>query len=67
MMDIFLNLISKEHLVLDVSYSNSKNQYNCDTEGIISTLAGIMGTMQANEVIKSIINSKNDLSGKMIV
>jgi len=44
-----------------------KNQYNCDTEGIISTLAGIMGTMQANEVIKSIINSKNDLSGKMIV
>ena len=44
-----------------------KNQYNCDTEGIISTLAGIMGTMQANEVIKSIINSKSDLSGKMIV
>jgi len=44
-----------------------KNQYNCDTEGIISTLAGIMGTMQANEVIKSIISSKNDLSGKMIV
>lgn len=44
-----------------------KNHYNCDTEGIISTLAGIMGTMQANEVIKSIINSKSDLSGKMIV
>ena len=40
---------------------------NCETEGIISTLAGIIGTMQANEVIKTIINSKNDLAGKMIV
>ena len=40
---------------------------NCDTEGVISTLAGIAGTIQANEVIKAILNIKDDLLGKMIV
>jgi len=40
---------------------------NCDTEGVISTLAGMAGTMQANEVIKTILNVKDDLLGKMIV
>ena len=40
---------------------------NCDSEGIISTLAGIAGTIQANEVIKTIINTKDELLGKMIV
>ena len=39
----------------------------CDTEGVISTLPGIAGTIQANEVIKTILNSKDELSGKMIV
>ena len=40
---------------------------NCDTEGVISTLAGVVGTLQANEVIKTILNVKDDLLGKMIV
>tara|TARA_A100001011_G_C14272557_1_gene827640 strand:- start:1237 stop:1995 length:759 start_codon:yes stop_codon:yes gene_type:complete len=44
-----------------------KNENNCDTDGIVSTLAGVMGTMQANEVIKTILNVKDDLLGKMIV
>ena len=39
----------------------------CDTEGILPTVAGIAGTLQAHEVIKSIIDNKNDLVGKMIV
>jgi|TARA_B100001093_G_C26702682_1_gene959801 adenylyltransferase/sulfurtransferase len=39
----------------------------CDTEGILPTVAGIAGTLQANEVIKSIINKKNELVGKMII
>jgi len=39
----------------------------CDTEGILPTVAGIAGTLQANEVIKSILNKKNELVGKMIV
>ena len=40
---------------------------NCESEGIMSTLAGMAGTLQANEVINTIINPKNDLTGKMIV
>ena len=40
---------------------------NCDTEGIISTLAGMAGTMQANEVIKTILNTKDDLLGKILI
>ena len=39
----------------------------CDTEGILPTVAGIAGTIQANEVVKTILNKKNDLVGKMIV
>ena len=39
----------------------------CDTEGILPTVAGIAGTLQANEVIKSIIDNKNGLIGKMII
>ena len=38
----------------------------CDTEGILPTVAGIAGTLQANEVVKSILNKKNELKGKMI-
>jgi molybdopterin/thiamine biosynthesis adenylyltransferase len=39
----------------------------CDSEGILPTVAGIAGTLQANEVVKSILNHKNELLGKMIV
>ena len=39
----------------------------CDAEGILPTVAGIAGTLQANEVIKSIIDKKNNLVGKMII
>ena len=40
---------------------------NCQTEGIFSPVAGIMGSMQANEVLKSILNFKEDLTGKLII
>ena len=40
---------------------------NCDSDGIISTLAGIAGSLQANEVIKTIMGTKNDLVGKVLV
>ena len=40
---------------------------NCESEGVMSTLAGIAGTLQANEVIKSILNHKNDLFGKILI
>tara|TARA_B110000914_G_C15272998_1_gene358437 strand:+ start:58 stop:282 length:225 start_codon:yes stop_codon:yes gene_type:complete len=39
----------------------------CDTEGILPTVAGIAGSLQANEVIKSILIKKNELVGNMII
>jgi molybdopterin/thiamine biosynthesis adenylyltransferase len=39
----------------------------CDTDGILPTVAGIAGSLQANEVIKSILKKKNELVGKMII
>ena len=39
----------------------------CDSEGILPTVAGIAGTIQANEIVKTILNRKNELVGKMIV
>jgi molybdopterin/thiamine biosynthesis adenylyltransferase len=46
-------------------YPSAENK--CDTEGILPTVAGIAGSLQANEVIKSILDKKNNLVGKMIV
>ena len=34
---------------------------NCDQEGILGTTASIIGSLQANEILKSIIGSKNVL------
>jgi len=44
-----------------------EEENKCDSEGILPTVAGVAGTLQANEVIKSILNKKNELVGKMIV
>jgi molybdopterin-synthase adenylyltransferase len=40
---------------------------NCQTEGIFSPVAGIMGSLQANEVLKSILNFKNDLTNQILI
>ena len=40
---------------------------NCENEGIISTLAGIAGTLQANEVINSIISNKQNTRPHMLI
>ena len=44
-----------------------EEENKCDTEGILPTVAGIAGTLQANEVVKSILYKKNELIRKMIV
>ena len=47
---------------------NSPNfENNCQTEGIFSPVAGIMGSLQANEVLKSILKTKNDLSNHILI
>ena len=40
---------------------------NCETEGIFPTLAGIAGTLQANEVVKTILDFKNTLNTKLLI
>ena len=40
---------------------------NCQTEGIFSPVAGIMGSLQANEVLKTILNTKDDLTNKLLI
>ena len=40
---------------------------NCENDGIFSPVAGIIGSIQANEVLKTILNLKNDLSSNMLI
>ena len=40
---------------------------NCQLEGIFSPVAGIMGSLQANEVLKSILNLRNDLTNQILI
>jgi len=40
---------------------------NCQNDGIFSPVAGIIGTLQASEVLKTVLNSSPDLNGKMII
>ena len=40
---------------------------NCETDGIFSPVAGIMGSLQANEVLKTVLNLKNDLNRNMLI
>ena len=40
---------------------------NCETEGVLGTLAGIVGSIQANEVVKEILNIGNSLCGYMLI
>ncbi len=40
---------------------------NCESEGVTPTLTGIMGTLQANEVLNSILGFKSNMEKKMII
>ena len=40
---------------------------NCEAEGIFSPVAGILGSLQANEVLKTIIGLKNGLYNQMMI
>ena len=44
-----------------------KIEKNCDTEGIFSPVAGILGSLQANEVLKTILNFKDSLNSEIII
>jgi molybdopterin/thiamine biosynthesis adenylyltransferase len=40
---------------------------NCETEGIFSPVAGILGSLQANEVLKTILELKDDLDNNFLI
>ena len=43
------------------------NEKNCQADGIFSPVAGIMGSLQANEALKSLLDKKNEFSNYLIV
>ena len=40
---------------------------NCDQEGILGTTAGIVGSLQANEILKMILEIKNVLDNSLLI
>ena len=40
---------------------------NCEYEGILGTVAGTIGTMLANEVLKKILNIGQNLNGFILI
>ena len=40
---------------------------NCEAEGILGTVAGIVGTLQANEILKKILNIRKSLNGYILI
>ena len=40
---------------------------NCETDGILGPVAGMVGNMQANEVLKNILGLKNELTNKILI
>jgi molybdopterin/thiamine biosynthesis adenylyltransferase len=45
----------------------SDDLLNCESEGILGTVAGIVGNMQANEVLKKILNIGNSIDGYIFI
>jgi molybdopterin/thiamine biosynthesis adenylyltransferase len=45
----------------------SDDLLNCESEGILGTVAGIVGTIQANEVLKKILNIGTGLDGLIFI
>ena len=47
--------------------NNNLDIDNCENEGVIGTLAGIIGTIQANEVVKEILEIGDTLCGYILI
>ncbi len=45
----------------------SDDLLNCESEGILGTVAGIAGTIQANEILKKILNIGTSLNGYILI
>ena len=40
---------------------------NCEYEGVLGTVAGIVGTMQANEILKNILNIGKSINNYILI
>ena len=45
----------------------SDDMLNCEYGGILGSVAGAIGTIQSNEIIKKILNIGNDLNGYVLI
>ena len=45
----------------------SDDTLNCEYEGILGSVAGVVGTMQANEILKKILNIGQNLNGFILI
>ena len=45
----------------------SDDVLNCEYEGVLGTVAGVVGTLQANEVLKQILNIGKNLNSKILI
>ena len=54
-------------LLFYCSISSADEILNCEYEGILGTVAGIVGTMLANEVLKQILNIGQNLNGFILI
>ena len=64
------NFNNKKNPCLRCFYQEEKisdDILNCEYEGILGTIAGIVGTMQANEILKKILNIGLNLDGFILI
>ena len=40
---------------------------NCGSEGVFTPIAGILGSLQANEVLKTILELKDDINNNILI
>ena len=45
----------------------SDDIFNCEYDGVLGTVAGIIGTIQANEILKKILNIGKNLDGHILI
>ena len=61
--------LKKNLLVLGVLYLECQVTRidNCEYEGVLGTVAGIIGSIQANEVVKEILDIGDTLCGHILI
>tara|TARA_S200000501_G_scaffold338243_1_gene344937 strand:+ start:1542 stop:2300 length:759 start_codon:yes stop_codon:yes gene_type:complete len=63
------NFKNNNEACLKCFYQSEVNEefLNCETDGILGPVAGIVGNIQANEVLKNILGLKNELTNKILI